>query len=72
MSTSTIAEELSEVCCGKNREAVCGFVHSSFHRFLDIGEACYYSSTRKKFIEAENKKNATPAVPAVKAPTAKV
>ena len=58
MSTSTIAEELSEVVCSKNRAAVCGFVHSSFHQFLDIGEACYYTSTRNKFIKEANAKAA--------------
>lgn len=69
MSESTIAEELSEVTCHRNRNAMVTFVHSSLHHLLDIGEVCYYTGTRNKFIKAVNAQNAQ--APSVSAPVTK-
>ena len=54
LSESTVAEELSEVVCKDNRNAIVGFVNSAFHSFLEIGDVCYYKSSRNNFLKAVN------------------
>jgi len=63
MSPSTIREELSEVVTSKNRNAVLQFINASFHKFLDIGEVCYYEGARSKFIKKVNAAAAATTTP---------